>query len=212
MMKSTFLSIVALSLNLMQSTSAQTLYGLSEHVPSQTVILQVSISVSAGGTNSNDIVPDAIFTQVSVPTTFTETFVQDASGVFESVQFIPVSPASPTLVPETCRFGADGRGTCVETVPVESGGNMVSVAVTHSGSVVPFYTLQAASSVPTPISLPASSSPSGSATSPASTSDSATSTSSSTPSASPSTGAAQQNRMGGVGVVGVFLAAGLGLF
>ncbi|KAJ6533508.1 hypothetical protein B0H19DRAFT_1186096 [Mycena capillaripes] len=146
---------IGLSLILMQ-TSAQTLYDISDNVPSRTIIVQESISVSAGGTNSNggttyvevfvitseiDIVPDGTFTQVSVPTTFTKTFVEDSSGRAESVPFMLIYPTSTlaTEAFETCGFGTDGRGTCVETVS----GQSIFGDFTFSGSVVPFYTLPA---------------------------------------------------------------------
>ncbi|KAJ7912300.1 hypothetical protein B0H13DRAFT_2327467 [Mycena leptocephala] len=139
-----------LSLNLLH-TSAQsvTLCGITQSLPSQTVISPHSISFSAGGTNANggttyveviaqsslvDIEPSTTLTLISVPTTFTETLVADASGWRGSVLLFPGSEEAQ----ETCGFGADGRGTCVYSFvgPAETG-------ATISGSVVPVYTLAA---------------------------------------------------------------------
>ncbi|KAJ6550168.1 hypothetical protein B0H19DRAFT_1265028 [Mycena capillaripes] len=157
MMKPTFRSIVAFSLTLMQSTSAQTLSGVSGDMPSQAGILQESLSVSAGGTNLNggttyvevdaitsDVIiePYTTLTVYSAPTTLTETFVEDASGRAGSIPIMftisPSTTATEAFV--TCGFGADGRGTCVETILGQSG---IFGAFTFSGSVVPFYTLPA---------------------------------------------------------------------
>jgi hypothetical protein len=50
-------------------------------------------------------------------------------------------------VVETCGFGADGRGTCVETIThvqtLAASTATENLAITFSGSVVPFYTLPA---------------------------------------------------------------------
>ncbi|KAJ7314748.1 hypothetical protein DFH08DRAFT_1040916 [Mycena albidolilacea] len=133
--------------------------------PSQTVTLlgvfdnepqvNVSKSVSAAGVNSNGrttyvLVEEqtslfilasttTIVSQLSVPTTYTWTLIEDASGYQGSVEL--GSGGSIAVEFESCGFGADGRGTCVASAPGFS-------ATTRSGSVVPFYTLTAAVSTP----------------------------------------------------------------
>ncbi|KAJ7697586.1 hypothetical protein B0H17DRAFT_1197252 [Mycena rosella] len=75
-------------------------------------------------------------TLLSTPLSFTATFVEDASrwrigttgrGLFES-----------------CTFGADGNGACVNEF-VDSGGAS-TLTSTYSGPVLPWYTLNAAAS------------------------------------------------------------------
>lgn len=71
-----------------------------------------------------------------------DTFVENASG--EVVFPLGETSGAPA---ETCRFGADGKGTCVDVIPVTAIGSSAGfVSSTVSGVVVPFYTLTA----PTP--------------------------------------------------------------
>ncbi|KAJ6571679.1 hypothetical protein B0H19DRAFT_1130672 [Mycena capillaripes] len=143
----TVLSLAAINV------SAQTLYDVSVNIPSATLIREQSLSISVGGTNANGATtyievialaaeiqeaPSTTFTVISVPTTIphTQTLVADASGetIFNGDAV------------ETCGFGADGRGTCVEGISVP----MDTQSVVFSGSVVPFYTLPATPSATTP--------------------------------------------------------------
>jgi hypothetical protein len=70
---------------------------------------------------------------------FAGTLIEDASGYQGSVEL--GSGGSTAVEVESCGFGADGRGTCVASAPGFP-------ATTQSGSVVPFYTLTAAVSIP----------------------------------------------------------------
>ncbi|KAF7343651.1 hypothetical protein MSAN_01986000 [Mycena sanguinolenta] len=75
------------------------------------------------------IFPSQTLTEISAPTTITETFVEDASGRTGGIPIIP----GTSKAPESCGFGADGRGTCVISLDVAN--------LTFSGDVVPIYTL-----------------------------------------------------------------------
>ncbi|KAJ7095026.1 hypothetical protein C8R44DRAFT_989583 [Mycena epipterygia] len=123
--------LLGLTFAFVREASAQTvtLYALSEGVPSETIVQDATVSYSVAGTNSNggttyvevvaetslvDIGPSATFTLFSVPTTYTETLVEDASGFAGSV--IVFGPGTRSeIVAETCGFGADGHGACIET-------------------------------------------------------------------------------------------------
>ncbi|KAJ7914456.1 hypothetical protein B0H13DRAFT_2270763 [Mycena leptocephala] len=124
-----------------------TLFGLSVSIPpslSPTIIEQLSVeSIVPVGTNANSattyvevivftsdllILPSQTVTVISAPTTITETFVEDASG---RTGGIPLLPGASKL-PESCGFGADGRGTCVISLGIAN--------ATFSGDVVPIYT------------------------------------------------------------------------
>ncbi|KAJ6484725.1 hypothetical protein C8R45DRAFT_999158, partial [Mycena sanguinolenta] len=127
-----------------------TLFDISANVPSQTIVEQQSLTISAGGTNSNGgttyvevnainseviVEGSTTFTVISAQTTVTDTFVADASGFAGTL----VVPPGSAVAQETCGFGSDGVGTCVLTV-MESG---IRIGTTFSGSVVPIFTLTA---------------------------------------------------------------------
>ncbi|KAJ7120259.1 hypothetical protein C8R44DRAFT_787850 [Mycena epipterygia] len=141
--------------------SAQTLYDVSQSLAptGPTAILAVPFSISPVGVGADggttyveidvesallDVEPSATLTLLSVPTTLTNTYVVDASGLRFSYAMSEFLGSSVTLA-ETCSFGANGLGTCVLDGPV--GGS--ATASTFSGSVVPFYTLAAATPAPT---------------------------------------------------------------
>ncbi|KAJ7676662.1 hypothetical protein DFH06DRAFT_1121971 [Mycena polygramma] len=131
--------------------SAQTLMGISvDNSPSQSLVEAESIFISAGGTDPAggttyvevEVVTKYIvmgpsgttLTALSAPTTYTETFVNDASGRHNIV-----SDGSTAYVQQSCGFGANGRGTCIDIIP----GPKTTQTLTVSGDVVPFYTLGA---------------------------------------------------------------------
>ncbi|KAJ6556604.1 hypothetical protein DFH09DRAFT_1280307 [Mycena vulgaris] len=153
-------SLFGLTLSLMH-VSAQnvTLYAVSQDIASEFQVNQISItasdSVSVAGTNSHggttyvdvkvitsevDIQPQTTITVLSAPTTATFTWVEDASGIQESF----LRSASGETVVETCGFGTDGRGTCVETLASPQ----TTEAVTFSGNIEPVFTLVAATPSP----------------------------------------------------------------
>ncbi|KAJ7110274.1 hypothetical protein C8R43DRAFT_1139423 [Mycena crocata] len=74
----------------------------------------------------------------STPTQFgyTATFEADASGVRRVIPQAPGVPGTASAV-ESCAFGGDGRAACV--ADLVQGGN--TLALTLSGSAVPYYTL-----------------------------------------------------------------------
>ncbi|KAJ6540422.1 hypothetical protein B0H19DRAFT_1077830 [Mycena capillaripes] len=113
------------------------------------ISITASDSVSVAGTNSHggttyvdvEVITSEVVIQpqttitISVPITATFTWVEDASGIQESF----LKGASETVV-ETCGFGADGRGTCVETLVSPQ----TTEVVTFSGNIEPLFTLVAA--------------------------------------------------------------------
>ncbi|KAJ7608499.1 hypothetical protein DFH06DRAFT_1377182 [Mycena polygramma] len=141
----TLYTFIALLVATFALTSAQTLYRVSENVPSQTVVGEIDLSLSAGGTNA-----DGATTYIAVVAASSLLQLKPST----TVNLIP--PGAPTTwsadasgetrmvgdVVESCGLGADGRGTCVERVAAPSR----TVTFTVSGSVVPFYTLPAKSS------------------------------------------------------------------
>ncbi|KAJ7098335.1 hypothetical protein C8R44DRAFT_358683 [Mycena epipterygia] len=104
---------------------AQTLYHVGSEIGQITTeALSQSVSVSAAGVGADgattyveDILEsyiaieysDTTVTLLTTPIAYTVTFVADASGYHESFQFGMEGQAF-----ETCGFGADGHGTCVE--------------------------------------------------------------------------------------------------
>ncbi|KAJ7753877.1 hypothetical protein B0H14DRAFT_2635544 [Mycena olivaceomarginata] len=135
------------------SAQSVTLYAVSQDVASEAnqVSIAASNSVSAAGTDSHGgttyvdvevvtsevlIKPDTTITVLSVPTTTTFTWVEDASGIQES--FL----RSGETAGETCGFGTDGHGTCVETRARPP----TTETFTFSGNVVPLFTVAAAPS------------------------------------------------------------------
>ncbi|KAJ7120257.1 hypothetical protein C8R44DRAFT_737083 [Mycena epipterygia] len=131
----------------------------------------VEIDVESSLVDSQ-FLPSTTITVISVPTTFTrsfppalgpylayltssETFIADASGLRYSYPPSVFFGSSVTLA-ETCSFGANGIGTCVEQY-------LIGPPVTFSGSVIPYYTL--ATATPTPTSAPPTSAPPSTSTS-----------------------------------------------
>ncbi|KAF7344666.1 hypothetical protein MVEN_01626800 [Mycena venus] len=150
-------ALISVALMLSHSSAQSvTLYDITEDIPSglpsQSVSFARSVSVSVGGTNSEGgttyveiiaetslvvVEPSRTITFLSVPTTATVTFVEDASGFRGSA--VIMGENTTQTGGETCGFGSDGRGTCLETLtgPSQTG------VFTESGSVVPWYTLPA---------------------------------------------------------------------
>ncbi|KAF8191912.1 hypothetical protein K438DRAFT_1970283 [Mycena galopus ATCC 62051] len=121
--------LLGLNFDFMREASAQTvtLYAISEGVVAETSWIHIG--------------PSTTLTLFSVPTTYTETFVEDASGFAGSlVVFGPFTRSQ--IVAETCSFGADGRGACIETLSAP-GASESGEILTESGSVVPVQTLTA---------------------------------------------------------------------
>ncbi|KAJ7266392.1 hypothetical protein B0H12DRAFT_1099478 [Mycena haematopus] len=152
--------VSALLLSLAPTASAQTLYTVSEGTQFNPWA-NATISVSAIGTGSDGgttyvevatAIPSFYVTQVepngqtlAAPVTvgvepFTMTFVEDATGFRESGVGAAISVA------ETCTFGPDARGTCVDHIVFELQSS--TTVLTVSGSVVPFYTLAASATAP----------------------------------------------------------------
>ncbi|KAJ7342896.1 hypothetical protein DFH08DRAFT_938227 [Mycena albidolilacea] len=129
-MKCTLCSVIASLSVIFTESSAQavTLYGLSPSGADISIVVnQGQTIISAAGVNSQGgttyvevveetsliqgVGPSSITTLFSVPTTFTETFVEDASHVFGTT--VLVQPGVGTITAsETCAFGVDGLGTC----------------------------------------------------------------------------------------------------
>ncbi|KAJ7921778.1 hypothetical protein B0H13DRAFT_1866383 [Mycena leptocephala] len=143
--------VAILGLSLLPKVSAQTLYFVSEDDPSKSIVRAESLAISDVGANLNDattyIIVDAVssvvdvepsttIVEVSDPTTYTATYVGDASGA--TIQW-GSSGSAPGVV-ETCGFGANGLGTCAETLPIDAFPKETLVAA-FTGSVVP-YTLK----------------------------------------------------------------------
>ncbi|KAJ7337678.1 hypothetical protein DFH08DRAFT_1082821 [Mycena albidolilacea] len=149
-------SLFGLTLSLMHvSAQSVTLYAVSQDVASEAnqVSIAASNSVSVAGTDSHGgttyvdvevvtsevlINPYTTITVLSVPTTATFTWVEDASGKQES--FL----RSVGTEVKTCGFGTDGHGTCVETLAAPQ----TTATFTFSGNVVPLFTLVAATPSP----------------------------------------------------------------
>ncbi|KAJ7223688.1 hypothetical protein B0H12DRAFT_1150732 [Mycena haematopus] len=72
---------------------------------------------------------------------YTATFVEDASNFRMG--------ATDSDLSEFCTFGADGVGTCVEQFVSQVPGGVSTLTSTYSGSVEPWYTLNAAAAVVT---------------------------------------------------------------
>ncbi|KAJ7340775.1 hypothetical protein DFH08DRAFT_245109 [Mycena albidolilacea] len=147
-----FTALVAiLGLSLLQKVSAQTLYFVSDDDPSKSIVRAESLAVSEAGANlagaTTYIVVDAVSSVVVVepsttiievahPTTYTATYVGDASRA--DIRW-GSSGSAPGVV-ETCGFGTNGLGTCAETLPIDAFPKE-TVVVAFTGSVVP-YTLK----------------------------------------------------------------------
>ncbi|KAJ6611924.1 hypothetical protein B0H10DRAFT_338633 [Mycena sp. CBHHK59/15] len=177
---------VLLLLAIIHAVHGQTLYTLSGVNPTFTLIVEGTTSLSAIGVGSDGwttytqsgtvsfevaVEPSTTFTIInpSAPAMLVGEFEENASGFRFSALGLGGEHA------ETCAFGADGRGTCVERI-VEAASTILD---TFSGSVVPFYTLAApakdassplttppsslTASGSSPSSTPTSSSPNGSA-------------------------------------------------
>ncbi|KAJ7918407.1 hypothetical protein B0H13DRAFT_1992832 [Mycena leptocephala] len=141
---------------------AQTLQVVSPYQTSVTFLETGPLSISALGVGADgmttylevgaetlaiEIFGTLTRTLNTAPISYTATFVEDAS------KFVIGTTDSGTF--ESCTFGADGQGTCVEQF-VTAG--KTSVLATLSGPVLPWYTLNAAASVVTsPTSAPTSS-------------------------------------------------------
>ncbi|KAJ7889882.1 hypothetical protein B0H14DRAFT_2561569 [Mycena olivaceomarginata] len=152
-------SLFALTFALMH-VSAQnvTLHVVSQDIGSGSQVDQISFtasdSISVGGTNSHggttyvgvEVLNSEVLIQLhttitflSAPTTATFTWVEDASG-FQQTNIRSASGIAPETAVETCGFGTDGRGTCVETLVSPQ----TTETITFSGNVVPYFTLVAA--------------------------------------------------------------------
>ncbi|KAF7343108.1 hypothetical protein MVEN_01741200 [Mycena venus] len=153
--------VAAVLLLLVLSVSAEpvTLYGLSAVPGPTSLILAESITVSAIGVGGDGwttyveeeaitsqviVAPSTTITAISVPTTLPFTFEENASGERYS---LPMTEVGATLY-ESCGFGADGQGTCVEHQLIQSTEEILFV--TTSGSVAPWYTLAASPSAALP--------------------------------------------------------------
>ncbi|KAJ7698715.1 hypothetical protein B0H17DRAFT_1196812 [Mycena rosella] len=127
---------------------AQTLYHVSQSGQFTTEVISQTFSISAvgvgadGGTTYVEDVTESYIaidysdTTVTVRSTaypYTLTFVADASGYRIN------EPMDDGTLIETCGFGADGHGTCVEQLPDAN-----TDTITRSGLAVPYYTLPAA--------------------------------------------------------------------
>ncbi|KAJ7108750.1 hypothetical protein C8R44DRAFT_803509 [Mycena epipterygia] len=150
-------------IGLASAVRAQTLQLVSPPQPESVTILEsTTVSISALGVGSDgmttyvevgaetlaiEISGGVTQTLLSTPIEFTATFVEDASkfmiGTTDSGLF------------ESCTFGADGQGSCVNQFVAPGGGS--TLTTTFSGPVQPWYTLNAAASAITPPSSPTAS-------------------------------------------------------
>ncbi|KAJ6572025.1 hypothetical protein B0H19DRAFT_1132234 [Mycena capillaripes] len=146
----------------LQAVHAQTLYRISEMGKPTTEVLAQSVSISAVGVGADGATTyveelvesyvaieysDTTVTVLSTPAPeVTVTFVEDASNFHESVPF----QTGDFL--ETCAFGQDGHGTCIDKFPYPSS----TLTRTVSGTVVPYYIFAAAASPSTTNHAPSS--------------------------------------------------------
>ncbi|KAJ7462468.1 hypothetical protein FB451DRAFT_1562462 [Mycena latifolia] len=162
-------SLFGLTLSLMHvSAQSVTLYAVSQDIANASQVNQISLaasySVSVAGTDSHggttyvevEVITSAVaipplqpglprttITGPSTPTTATFTWVEDASGVQESF-LESASGITPEAVMETCGFGTDGRGTCVQTLASPQ----TTAVITFSGNIVPVFRVAAATPSP----------------------------------------------------------------
>ncbi|KAK7046185.1 hypothetical protein R3P38DRAFT_3257659 [Favolaschia claudopus] len=157
--------LLAASISLLGSTFSAaspqiaTLKALSVNQPSETIISPGRIEISAiGSANAQgattyvevvefsslvEILPSLTITVFSAPTAFTETFVEDASGLSGTAMLFGANAGSGAQsVVEECRFGTNSQGTCQLQLAGMTGSSAV---LTESGPVVPFTTLTAPS-------------------------------------------------------------------
>ncbi|KAJ7021373.1 hypothetical protein C8F04DRAFT_1273806 [Mycena alexandri] len=137
-----------------------TLYYVPPIDPLETQILSESLSISAGGVGADGLTTyvevavesyDALEEPGTTNTVMRHvTFVENASGVYQSAPVemcadgaCTADTTDPPAV-QTCAFGADGHGTCLEKVFRPFG----TQTLTYSGAVMPFYTLATATSAP----------------------------------------------------------------
>ncbi|KAF8212679.1 hypothetical protein K438DRAFT_1168905 [Mycena galopus ATCC 62051] len=163
---------------LVHAAHGQTLYDVSRAIPSFTEIEEGYTSLFAVGvgsdgwttyTQSGTISLDVVMEPSTTRTLVAPSNPAELGGEFEAnASGLRVSEFGGELA-ETCAFGADGRGTCVER-QIEASSTLLDV--TFSGSVVPFFTLVAVGAQSTLTTPP--SSPTASSFSPASTSTSST--------------------------------------
>ncbi|KAF8190665.1 hypothetical protein K438DRAFT_1970963 [Mycena galopus ATCC 62051] len=150
-------ALISVALRINQSSAQNvTFYEVSEETLSGSPALSASlaggVSISVGGTNSDGgttyvqvvaetsevlVGPSTTITLISVPTTKTVTFVENASGLRANLEIS--GPSTTETIVQTCGFGSDGRGTCVETITYVTPTQVLS----YSGNVVPGYTLPA---------------------------------------------------------------------
>ncbi|KAJ7359691.1 hypothetical protein DFH08DRAFT_846743 [Mycena albidolilacea] len=93
--------------------------------------------------------------QASDAILYTETFLEDASRY--------IAGATDSGLSQSCTFGADGEGSCVNQFVSQGPGGASTLTSTYSGPVVPWYTLPnaaAAASTPAPNGFSTSTSPS----------------------------------------------------
>ncbi|KAJ7933411.1 hypothetical protein B0H13DRAFT_1856188 [Mycena leptocephala] len=130
--------VAILGLSLLPKVSAQTLYFVSEDDPSKSIVRAESLAISDVGANLNDattyIIVDAVSSVVDVEPSTTIVEVSDPTTYTVGQQ-----RKCPGVV-ETCGFGANGLGTCAETLPIDAFPKETLVAA-FTGSVVP-YTLK----------------------------------------------------------------------
>ncbi|KAJ7484493.1 hypothetical protein FB451DRAFT_1393039 [Mycena latifolia] len=142
--------------SVLRVVGAQTLYDVSQTIPSQTEVESVSRTYSAIGVGADGATtyvakfiqsfiafeyPSTTQIAISSPTTATLTFVQDASG-----QRFTASEGTVVQF-RTCGFGADGQGTCVDKLAIGT----ATGTQTYSSPVEPFYTFPSAATLPAPL-------------------------------------------------------------
>ncbi|KAF7345772.1 hypothetical protein MVEN_01597800 [Mycena venus] len=133
-------SLFGLTLALMHvSAQTVTLYAVSQDIANESQVNQFSImasdSISVAGTNSHGRTrPSPSSAPLPPPPV---RYRIDIDGIFYSRS---ANGITPETVVETCGFGTNGRGTCVETLVLPQ----TTETVTYSGNIVPDFTLVAA--------------------------------------------------------------------
>ncbi|KAJ7762887.1 hypothetical protein B0H16DRAFT_1528067 [Mycena metata] len=171
-------TLAAVLLSTIHAVYGQTLYTVSVANPNFTQILEETVSVFAVGVGADGWTTytesgSASLLVLEGPST-TTTFANASDPVMVVGEFEENASGfrfSDLGVVETCGFGSDGRGTCVEKLP---GASSTQTDI-FPGSVVPFYTIAATEAPPTvtpppsqstasvapPSSIPTSASPNG---------------------------------------------------
>ncbi|KAJ7617759.1 hypothetical protein FB45DRAFT_214469 [Roridomyces roridus] len=156
----TTLVVAILSSSLIKETSAATTVNFVVPDEPGTSIIRAgeTLRIIPGAANFNDattyvlidavssvvvVEPSTTIVEVAFPTTFTATYVGDASGA--TIEWGADESHSALGAVETCGFGTNGIGTCAETLPVDVFPEE-TIVIEYTGSVVAYAVPSAPSS------------------------------------------------------------------